>query len=79
MPVYIPTTLQKFQHKPPARPQDAQHPWNKNVYVKHIELATQKNSAPKLNAAGINYVQSTSGTFLYYARAVDSTILQFLN
>ena len=76
---YIPTTLHKFQHKPSARPQDAPNPWNKTVYGKHIQLATQKISAPKLNSADINSVQSINGTFLYYALTVDPTMLPDLN
>ena len=62
MPGYIPTALQKFQHKSPACPQDAPHPFNKIVYVKHIQLVTQKHSSPKPNSADTNRVQSISGT-----------------
>ena len=79
MPGYIPTTLKIFQHKPPARPQDAPHPWNKPVYGKHIQLATQQSSAPKLNSAETNHVQSINGTFLYCASTVEPTVLPFFN
>ena len=72
---YIPTALKKFQHKPPARTQDAPHPWNKPVYCKQIQLATQQSSAPNLNSADINCVQSINGTFLYYARELEPTML----
>ena len=61
---YIPTTLHKFQHKPPERPQDAPNPCNKPVYGKHIQLTTQKSSAQNLNSADTNIVQSISGNFL---------------
>ena len=44
MPEYNPTSFNKFQHKPPVRPQDATHPWNKPVYVKHIQIVTKKHS-----------------------------------
>ena len=64
MPGYISTTLQKLNQKPPARPQDAPHPWKKPVYGKHIQLATQQRSAPKLNSADTNRVQSINVTFL---------------
>ena len=70
MPGYIPTALHKFQNKPPTHPQDAPHPWNKPVYGKHNQLATQKISAPKLNSVDTNRVQSINGTFLDYARSV---------
>ena len=79
MPGYIPTALRRFQHKPPACPQDAPHPWNKPVYVKHIQLATQQISAPKLNFADINCVQSINGTFLYCSQSVDLIIIPSTN
>ena len=79
MPGYTPTTLQRLQHKPLARPKYAPHSWNKPVYGKHIQLATHKISAPKLNYADTNKVQSINSTFLYYARAVDPTIILVLN
>ena len=71
--------MHKFQHKPPARPQYAPYPWNKPVYGKHVQLATQQISAPKLNSAYTNRIESINGTFLYYARAVDPTMLPSLN
>ena len=79
MPGYIPTTLHKLQQKPPARPQDAPHPWNKPVYGNHIQLSTQKRSVPILNSADKNRVQSINGTFIYYSWAVDPTMIPALN
>ena len=64
MPGNILIALRKFQHKPPARPQDASHSQNKPVYSKYIQLSTQQSSAPKLNSADTNRVQSINGTFL---------------
>ena len=75
MPGYIPTTLKIFQHKPPARPQDAPHPWNKPVYGKHTQLATRQSSAPKLNTTDTSRVQSINSNFIYYARSVYPTII----
>ena len=79
MPIYIPNAFKKFQQKPPSRPQDAPHTWNKPVYGKHTQLATKKRSAPKLNSEDTNRVQSINGPFLYYSRAVDPTMLSDLN
>ena len=79
MPGYIPTILHKFQQKPQARAQDAPHSFNKHVYVKHIQLANQQSSAPKLNSADTNRVQSINSTFLHYDIAVDPTILPYIN
>ena len=79
MPGYIPTAFLKFQQKPLECPQDVPHTWNKPVYGKHILLATQQISAPKLKSADINLVQSINSNFLYYARAVDPTMLPVLD
>ena len=68
MPGYIPTALHKFQNKPPERPQDDPHSWNKPIYSKHIQLATIQSSAQKLNSLDTNRVQSVNVTFIYYAR-----------
>ena len=78
MPGYIPTAFHRFQHKLPAHAQDAPNSWNKSVYDKHIQLATQQSSAPKLNFTDTNDVQSIKWTFLYYASAVYSTIISAL-
>ena len=79
MPIYIPNAFQEFQQKPPSRPQDAPHTRNKPVYGKHIQLATQKISAPKLNSADTKRLQSVHGNFLYYVWSVDPTMLPVLN
>ena len=79
MPGYIPTKLRKLQQKPPSRPQYAPHPWNKPVYGKYIQLATQQIYAPKTNSADTNGVKSINGTFLYYFREVYPTMLLSLN
>ena len=55
--------IAKIPKKQPACPQDAPHPWNKPVYGKHIQLATQTVSATKINSADTNRVQSITETF----------------
>ena len=76
---YVPTTLQRFQHKLPAHVQDAPHSWNKPVYGKQIQLATQQSSLPNLKSTDTNRVQSINRNFFYYARAVYPTMLSSLN
>ena len=63
MPGYIPTTLNKFQHKRPNRAQDDPHPWIKSVYGKQIQLSTQQSSVPNLNSADTNRVKSINDMF----------------
>ena len=44
-----------------------------------MQLYPQQISAPKINSAYINCVQSINGIFPYYARKVDPTMLLDLN
>ena len=79
MPGYIPTVMHKLQHKASVSSQEAPNTCNKPIYRKHIQLSTQQSSAPKINSADTNIVQSINVTFLYYTHSVDPTILQNLN
>ena len=79
MPGYILTVFYKFQHKPPECSQYAPHPWNKPVYGKYIQLATQQISAQKLNSAEKNNEKYTNGNFFYYAHEIYPTTLNALN
>ena len=45
----------------------------------HTQFAPQPDLTSRLNKAGIKYVQSTTGSLLYYSRAVDPTLLVALN
>ena len=63
MPGYIPNELYKLQQKPLAHHQDNPHTRNKPVYGKHIQLATQQISTPKINSVDTNHVQSINGNF----------------
>ncbi|GFH54654.1 hypothetical protein CTEN210_11130 [Chaetoceros tenuissimus] len=78
MPDYVVQTLQRLCHSQPTRPQYAPHTWNKPVFGRKVQYANYDES-PLLDAAGIKFVQSTVGSFLYYARAVDPTMLVALN
>ena len=76
---YIPSVLQEYQHKPPSSTQDNPYKWNKPVYGKHIQLATQQISAPKLNSTDTNRAKSINVTFFYYARVVYPTVIPYTN
>ena len=78
MPQYVPKALAKFLHTPPKLPQHAPHIWTAPAYGQKIQLASTDDS-PLLDALATQRVQAISGTFLYYARAVDPTILVALN
>ena len=78
MPDYVPKALAKFNHSAPTRPQHAPHPWTSPVYGQKVQYATKDLSEP-LDSKGTQRVQQIAGTFLYYGRAVDPTILASLN
>ena len=78
MPQYVTKALAKFRHVPPKKPQHSPHPWTAPVYGQKVQFATTDDS-PFLDARATQQIQAIAGTFLYYARAVDSTILVALN
>jgi len=78
MPDYVPKALAKFKHPPPRLPQHAPHAWTAPVYGQKTQYASE-DCSPLLDEDETTRVQAISGTFLYYARAVDPTILPALN
>jgi hypothetical protein len=78
MPGYVANTLARLQHRRPARPQYAPHQWTQPAYGQKLQLAPVDDS-PHLDKAKTLYVQSCVGSFLYYARAVDATMLPAIN
>ena len=75
MPTYIKEALHKFQHPAPSRPQDAPHAWNQPSYGSAVQYADQPDDSPLLPPKSINLVQKIIGTLIYYAIAVDPTML----
>jgi hypothetical protein len=78
MPGYIAATLERLQHSKPARLQFAPHRWSQPAYGQKLQLAPI-DDIPKLDISGIHYLQSTVGSLLYYARAVDAMMLPAIN
>lgn len=80
MPGYIAAALHKFQHPTPPKPQHAPHAWTAPQYSsKTAQLAMPIDDSPPLPADQVQRIQQVVGTLLYYARAVDSTLLVALN
>jgi hypothetical protein len=78
MPGYVLAALARLQHIPPKHPQHAPHKWTQPAYGQRIQMAPVDDT-PRLDAKGTRKVQSVVGSFLYYARAVDPTLLVGLN
>jgi hypothetical protein len=78
MPGYVSKALATLGHTPPQRPQHAPHLWTAPVYGAKTQFAPSDIS-PLLDLAGIRRIQQIAGTFLYYSRGCDPTIITALN
>ena len=78
MPKYVKQTLHKLKYTASAKYIGAPHEWTVPAYSKKPQLAPVDNT-PKLSDQGKKRIQQIVGSFLYYARAVDSTILPALS
>ena len=75
MPCYVEKALQCFTHPAPPKPQHSLHPWVAPVYSASIQYANQDNDSTPLDKQGINRLQQIIRTLLFYARAIDNTML----
>ena len=77
--VYINKLRDRLSHPYPPRPQYAPHRWTQPAYGIKTQYAPQPDLSSPLDTAGIKFVQSTTGSLLYYSHAVDSTLVVALN
>jgi hypothetical protein len=70
--------LSKFQHDSPRRPQHTPSRYVTPVYGAKTQYATN-DETPPLTAQQCLTIQKVAGSVLYYARAVDPTVLMPLN
>ena len=79
MPGYIQKALEKFQHPKPSRPQNSPHTHAIPIYGARAQFVTDTNDTPFLDKIAQKFIQAVTGTLLFYARAVDPTILVALS
>ena len=79
MPGYIQKVLHKFQHPYPKKPQHAPHKCETPQYGAKVQYTETPDNSPSLVASEIKTLQQQIGSILYYARAVDSTLLVALS
>jgi hypothetical protein len=79
MPAYVPDKLHEFGHKPPKQPQHAPYPAPEPRFGKAAQEPAPADTMPALDANGKIRIQKVVGSFLYYGRACDITILKALN
>jgi hypothetical protein len=75
---YVSNVLSKFQHDSPNHPQHTPSRYVTPVYGAKTQYAT-KYKTPPLAAKQCVTIQKVTGSVLYYARAVDPTVLMPLN
>ena len=79
MPNYETKALHKFQHPTSKPAQYAPHQWMRPNYGATKQLANPLDNSPPIPEELKRRIQQIIGTFLYYARAVECTILPALN
>ena len=79
MPGYVTTALHKFQHPKPHRAQDSPYPATAKQYGVKVQLTDPINTTARLPTHEIKCLQQIIGTFLFYSRAVDPTLLTALS
>lgn len=78
MPGYIEQALSRFQHSAPAHPEHSPHPWLKPQYGSATQYTTTPDATPFLDTKQTKHMQQVLGVLLYYARAIDATMLPAL-
>jgi hypothetical protein len=79
MPGYINNALAHFKHERPKRKQYSPHRHVAPIYGAHAQYVEPEKASHLLDKSNKMNVQAVTGTLLYYARAVNSTILTALN
>jgi len=75
MPGYVKKALERFNHEKPKRHQSSPFPWKKPEYGKKVQLTPAADITRDMTPKEIKRVQAIVGTFLWYARGVDVTMI----
>ena len=78
MPGYCSEALTRFRHEA-TKILDQPNQHAVPVYEANIQYAKEANKSALLNPVDKTFIQQVTGTFLYYARAVDATMLLALS
>jgi hypothetical protein len=76
---YIKKLLLKYKHHMPTRPQYCPYSLPPKQYSGKAQARLPIDVSPKLSPAEIKDILCIVGSILYYARAVDITVLMALN
>ncbi len=79
IPGYINNALKRFKHTTPDKPQHQPYPHNPKQYGQKQQYSEPEDKSPLLGKEDKRFIQEVTGTFLFYARAVDPTMLVALS
>jgi hypothetical protein len=79
MPGYIQKKLQEYEHVRPAKPQHCPYSPEPKQFRSEAQRPLPADSSPLLDDKQKQRVQQIVGSILYYARAVDMTVLMALS
>ncbi len=79
MPGYIKKKLQEYSHIMPEKLQACPYSLEPKQFRTEAQAPLPADTTPKLDAKGIKRVQQIVGSILYYARAVNMTVLMALS
>jgi hypothetical protein len=79
MPGYLDKAFTRFNHEKPQTIQNSPHPHVTPQYGAKTQYAQEESESPPLSKEDTTFIQAVTGTLLYYARAVDPTILTALS
>jgi hypothetical protein len=79
MPGYIIKQLQKYKHDTPTKPQHCPYSPQPKQFGSEAQRPIPQDTPPPLSKEDIKHIQRVIGSILYYARAVDLTVLMALS
>ncbi len=79
IPAYVAKQLLWYEHPHPTKPQHCPYNPNPIKYGQDNQATDPINTSPKLDKANKKRIQQIVGSFLYYARAVDPTIVMAIS
>jgi hypothetical protein len=76
---YVQNALHRFQHEPPKRKQNQPYPHVPVEYGAKTQFVRPEDDSPQLGKDDKQFIMQVTGVFLYYAQAVDGTMLTALS
>jgi hypothetical protein len=76
---YVKEALHKLQRPTPTLPENDPHTWSPPVYDVKTQYIEVHQDSPLFTQKDVTHIQQLSGMLLYYARAVDPTLILPVN